>query len=208
MNLLEALDWRYAVKQFSDEKIPAEDLRTLLEATRMSASSYGLQPYSIMVVTSEIIRRELLPYAYGQGKVLHSSHLIVFASHTDIGDVTVDRYIEKQGQVTGKSPAELKGFSEHMKTALAGMSASERQAWAHQQAYIALGTFLTSAALMRIDSCPMTGFEVEGFDRVLQLREQDMTATAICPIGRRHKGDVQAGVPKVRFDFDDLVLEV
>ena len=98
MKLLEALDWRYAVKQFSDEKITAVELKSLLNATRLSASSYGLQPYNIIVVESNTIRKQLLPFSYGQEKVADSSHLIIFASHTQIGDVTVDRYIEKHAK--------------------------------------------------------------------------------------------------------------
>jgi nitroreductase len=208
MKLLEALDWRYAVKQFSDEKITAVELRELLNVTRLSASSYGLQPYNIIVVESNTIRKQLLPFSYGQEKIADSSHLIIFAAHTQIGDVTVDRYIDKHAKITNKANGELDNFSDHMKSALAAKTAEQKQQWAHQQVYIALGNFLTCAAMMKIDSCPMTGFDNAGYDGVLGLSDKGLTTSVICPIGRRHRNDVQALSPKVRFDYDQIVMEM
>ena len=208
MTLLEALDWRYAVKQFSDEKISKVELKELLNATRLSASSYGLQPYNIIVVESNTIRSQLLPFSYGQDKIANSSHLIIFAAHTQVGDDTVDRYIDKQAKITNKHHSELDSFSDHMKSALAAKTSNQKQEWAHQQAYIALGNFLTCAAMMKIDSCPMTGFDNAGYDEVLGLVEKGLTTSVICPIGRRHPNDNGAQSPKVRFDYDQIILEI
>ena len=130
MKLLEALDWRYAVKQFSDEKITPGEVKTLLNATRLSASSYVLQPYNIIVVESNTIRKQLLPFSYGQEKIADSSHLIIFAAHTQVGDATVDRYIEKHAKITHTSYAQLDKFSEHMKLSLAAKTLEQKQQWA------------------------------------------------------------------------------
>ncbi|PHS68618.1 MAG: NAD(P)H-dependent oxidoreductase [Methylophaga sp.] len=208
MKLLEALDWRYAVKQFSDEKISAAEVKALLNAARLSASSYGLQPYNIIVVASDAIREQLLPFSYGQDKIAQSSHLIVFAAHTQVGEATVDRYIDKYALISNKPHSELSDFSNHMKSALAAKTPEQRQAWAHQQAYIALGNLLTCAAVMKIDSCPMTGIDSAGYDAVLGLDEKGLTTSVICPIGRRHHDDIQAHRPKVRFDYDEIVMEI
>lgn len=208
MNLLQALNWRYAIKQFSDEKIPEHELKALLNAARLSPSAYGLQPYALWLVESDAVRQQLQPFSYGQDKILNSSHLVVFAAHAQIGDATVDRYIKKHAQVTGKPLSELMNFSDHIKQALADMSPDQQQQWAHQQAYIALGNFLTCAALLKIDCCPMAGFDRAGYDSVLGLKKNGLTSTVICPIGRRHPDDIQAHSPKVRFDYDELVVEV
>lgn len=208
MELLEALNWRYAVKKFSNEKLSPVDLKKLLNSARLSASSYGLQPYNIIVVESETLREQLLPFSYGQNKIADSSHLIVFAAHSQIGNVTVDRYIDKHAQVTGQSHEELHNFSTHMKSALNNKTLSEKQEWAHQQAYIALGNFLTCAAAMKIDSCPMTGIDTTGYDTVLGLDKKGLTTSVICPIGYRHKEDIQSTSPKVRFDYDEIIMEL
>jgi nitroreductase len=208
MKILDALHWRYAVKQFSEQKISTHDLTELLEATRLSPSSYGLQPYNILVIESATIREQLLPFSYGQDKVLNSSHLIIFAAHSTVGDSTVDRYINKHAQITGKTDEQLMNFSTHIKSALNQKNVEQKQAWAHQQAYIALGNFLTCAAAMKIDSCPMTGFDNAGVDSVLALDKKGLTSCVICPIGYRHKDDKQAHIPKVRYDFDELIMQL
>ena len=157
------------------------------------------------MLESEAVRKQLLPYSYGQDKVLCSSHLIVFAAHTDIGDTIVDRYIDQHIKITQTPRSALANYSDHMKSALADKTPAQRQEWAHQQAYIALGNLLTCAALMRIDSCPMTGIDFKGYDTVLGLQEQNLTTTVVCAIGRRHPDDAQALRPKVRFDYDTIV---
>ena len=208
MQLIQDLKWRYAVKQFSEQEVAQEKLAQLLEATRLSASSYGLQPYKIVVIKSKVLRNQLFPFAYGQNKVTDSSHLIIFAAQTNIGDQTVSRFIERHSEVTGASLSQLVPFSDHMKAVLVAKSDMQKQEWAHQQAYIALGNFLTCAANLKIDSCPMTGFDAKGFDEVLGFADKGLTSTVICPIGYRHLNDQQALVPKVRFDFDDVILEI
>jgi len=160
------------------------------------------------VVESNTVRQRLLPFSYGQDKIANSSHLILFAAHTQIGDGTVDRYIDKYAKIANKPHSELIKFSAHMKSALAAKTPEQKQEWAHQQAYIALGNLLTCAALMKIDSCPMTGIDSAGYDTVLGLSEKGLTTSVICPIGRRHHDDAQAHSPKVRFDYDDMVMEI
>ncbi|PHR83335.1 MAG: NAD(P)H-dependent oxidoreductase [Colwellia sp.] len=208
MKLLDALQWRYAVKQFSNTKVSSTDLRVLMNSARLSASSYGLQPYNILVIESATLRKKLLPFSYGQNKVADSSHLIVFAAHSQVGNATVDRYIDKHVQITGKSHEDLRNYSLHMKSALNNKTLANKQEWAHQQAYIALGNFLTCAAAMKIDSCPMTGIDTAGYDTVLDLDKKGLTTSVICPIGYRHQDDTQSTAPKVRFDYDEIIQEL
>jgi nitroreductase len=169
MNLIEALHWRYAVRKFSSQRIDERKVRELLNATRLSATSYGLQPYRLILVEDIEVRRKLLPYAMGQDKVADCSHLVVFAAQTRIDECMVDRYIRAVADTRNLPVDDLRGLADHMKATVTAVDAAQRREWAHQQAYIALGTLLTSAALMKIDTCPMTGFGPEGFDRVLGL---------------------------------------
>ncbi len=208
MNIHEALDWRYAVREFSPEKLNSDTVETLVDAARKSASSYGLQPYKILVVESKAVRRDLLAYSFGQQKVLDCSHLIVFAAQTDIGDHTVDRYVTQFVKTRGVPADDISGYVGHMKQALAAKSQVEKQAWAHQQAYIALGTLLTAAASMRIDTCPMTGFDHTAYDEVLGLSELGLESSAIVALGYRSAHDRTSGLPKVRFDYEELVIRM
>lgn len=208
MNIHEALDWRYAVREFSPSILDHQTVTTLLDAARKSASSYGLQPYKILLVESESIRRELLAHSFGQQKVVFCSHLVVFAAQTDIGDSTVDRYIAQCMRTRGQSMSELAGYADHMKAALAAKSALEKKAWAHQQVYIALGTLLAAAASMRVDSCPMTGFDPKGYDQVLGLAERGLESSVVVALGCRSDNDSSANLEKVRFDYDEVIESI
>lgn len=208
MNIHEALEWRYAVREFSPEKLDNQEVEALIEATRKSASSYGLQPYQLIVIQSESVRRILLPHSFGQQKVLDCSHLVVLAAQKDIGDHTVDRYTDRYMEVRGVPYEDIAGYARHMKEALAVKTERERREWAHQQAYIALGTLLTAAAAMRIDSCPMTGFDRKAYDEVLGLTGMGLEASAIVALGHRSLADEHSRLPKVRFDDREMVIRM
>ena len=140
-DVLDALNWRYAVKAFSSQQVQPGDLRVLLEAARLSPSSYGLQPYQVIAISNRALREELIPHSYGQDKVLHSSHLLVFAAHTDVGDHTVERFVAQSKRALGLVPDSLESYAAHMKDALAKKSDAERLNWAKQQPFIARESF-------------------------------------------------------------------
>jgi nitroreductase len=208
MTIHEALDWRYAVREFSSRKLSEEQVKDLMEATRKSASSYGLQPYKILLIASHVLREALLPYSFGQNKVAESSHLVIFAAHKEIGDETVDQFIQQLIKVRKIRYDAIACYAEHMKQALAAKTAPEKREWAHQQAYIALGTFLTAAAMMRIDSCPMTGIDRQAYDKVLGLSDLGLETAVIAVIGYRSPSDQSAKLAKVRFDYDDVIVRL
>lgn len=208
MDVIEALNWRYAVRQFSTAKIDEEKVQELLAATRLSATSYGLQPYRLIVVGNINVREELFTYAMGQDKVVNCSHLVVFAAQTDVSDVMVDRYIHSVAETRSIAVDDMRGFAEHIKGDFRDMNSVQKREWAHQQAYIALGTLLTTAAIMKIDTCPMTGFEADNFDRVLGLREMGLESSVICTLGVRHPDDRNAQLKKVRYDQSEMVITV
>ncbi len=207
MTIQEALNWRYAVREFSTKRLPGKLVEDLIEATRKSASSYGLQPYKLILVESQETRRQLLPCSFGQQKVLDSSHLIVLAAQTHIGDHTVDSYIQNLMEKR-KVPFEvISDYASHMKQAIASKTDAQKQEWAHQQAYIALGTLLSAAALMKIDSCPMTGFDNAAFDQQLGLASKGLTSSSIVALGYRSQNDKTASLKKVRVDYDNFVIK-
>lgn len=208
MNIHTALDWRYAVREFSPETLNTQAVETLLDAVRKSASSYGLQPYKVIMIDSTAVRKDLFPHSFGQQKVVDCSHLIVFAADNSVGDHTVDRYVKQVMKVRDIAYGDIAGYADHMKQSLASKSQAEKREWAHQQAYIGLGTLLTAAAVLEIDSCPMTGIDQRAYDQVLGLADQGLETVAIVALGRRSARDQSAGLQKVRFDYDDFVIRV
>ena len=80
-HLLNALEWRYATKKMNGEKIPQDKLDTILKATKLAPSSYGLTPYHVIVVEDQSLKEQLQGACYGQTQLLDSFFLILDKYH-------------------------------------------------------------------------------------------------------------------------------
>jgi nitroreductase / dihydropteridine reductase len=198
MSLIDNLNWRYATKKMTGQTISQEALDNILEATRLSASSYGLQPYNIVVVSNPEIKHQLLPAAYGQTQITDSSHLLVFSIWENISDTQVSQYINDIAATRGIPVEALKGFADTILGTVKNLSTAERQVWASKQAYIALGTALIAAAEQEVDATPMEGFMPEAFDTILGLKEKGLKSVVVLALGVRSEKDALAGALKVR----------
>lgn len=206
---VQGLQWRYATKKFdTTKKLSPEQLEVLLECLRLSPSSFGLQPWKFIVVTNPEIRSRLREAAWGQPQVTDASHLVVFAAKTDLSEKSVDEYIQSIIDTRGAKKEDIEGYSQMMKGSIQPKSAQERTAWATRQAYIALGVLITAAAIEQIDVAPMEGFDPARFDSILGLSEKNLTSVVIAGIGFRSPEDQAAAAKKVRFDTEDVVIEL
>ncbi len=205
--VLEQLKWRYATKKFdADKKIPSDVWKVLEQSMVLAPSSFGLQPWKFFVVNNQEIRQQLLPHSWGQAQVVDASHLVVFAIKKDIDAAYVDRYVARMAEVQqvpvenlAKFAGVIKGFMEKPPYPL------DLNEWSTRQVYIALGQFMTTAALLGIDTCPMEGFIPSKYDEVLRLPEQGYAAVVVCPAGYRSVEDKSAERPKIRFETQDVV---
>jgi nitroreductase len=199
--------WRYATKQFDPTKhISSSDLLELQESLRLSASSFGLQPWKFITVTDKKLRTQLVQHAWNQSQVTDASHLIVLCARTDIDASYIKSFIAFTAKER-KIPAESLAQYEQMMLGFAkNMSKEAMVAWAKNQVYIALGTLMTVAAYKRIDTCPMEGFDAKKFDEILGLEKEHLTSVVLCPVGYRHANDKYANLAKVRFAPKDVFL--
>jgi nitroreductase len=206
---LEALNWRYATKKFDADRTLSEDqVEQLLEAVRLSASSYGLQPYKVLLVRDPEVRARLQPACWNQPQVTQASHLLVLASPTDFGGELIDTYLDEVAGSRGIPREGLSGYGDFMKSKLLGLSAREKSEWAARQAYIALGNLLAAAAFLQIDTCPMEGFVPQQVDEILGLPEKGLTATLIIPVGYRSGEDATQHARKVRRPAAEMIISV
>ncbi|MDP4984618.1 NAD(P)H-dependent oxidoreductase [Pseudoalteromonas tunicata] len=206
MSLLTALNWRYAVKEFAQKSLSEQNIQHLIEAVRLAPAAYGIQPYKLIVISSEKIKQACLVHSYGQDKVMNCSHLLVLASKTAITDKDITQFITALAVTLNTKSKSLAGYQHNIQSDLLNRSESERSSWATEQTYIALGTLLTSAAILNIDCCPITGFDAQGINHVLDLKAQNLCATVLIPIGYRALTDKAASKPKHRLKIDELVI--
>tara|TARA_R110002049_G_scaffold55902_3_gene154570 strand:- start:492 stop:1124 length:633 start_codon:yes stop_codon:yes gene_type:complete len=206
---IENLNWRYATKKFdAAKKVSKKDLENLLEATSLSASSYGLQPYEILVVEDNEIRSKLQPAAWGQSQITEASHLIVLANQSTFGEELVDDYLSNVSETRNIPTKDLQGYADFMKSKLLPMSESAKATWTARQTYIALGNLLSAAADLKIDTCPMEGFDNAQFNELLGLKEKGLNAAVLVAVGYRSEEDSTQHYKKVRKSKADLITHI
>lgn len=207
--LIESLQWRYATKKFdAAKKISNEDLELLKTALQLSASSYGLQPYKFIFIENPEVRKQLQPHSWGQSQIVEASHLLILANQLEVGDADVDALIELTAKTRNIPVDNLASYGTFMKTNIRQVPAEAKAFWNAKQAYIALGFLLTSAAELKIDTCPIEGFEPEAYDHILNLKAQGLTSAVVAAIGYRSVEDMTLNLAKVRKSKEELFMTI
>lgn len=202
---IENQNWRYATKKFnSEKKISNSDLEILKQAIQLSSSSYGLQPYKVLIIENEEIRKQLQPASWGQSQITDASHLLVFASETNVDAEYITRYAENMAKTRNIPFDSVKGYADFMIGNIASLTPEKQIIWAQKQAYLALGNLLNAAAELKIDVTPMEGFLPEQYNEILGLKEKGLHATLVATIGYRHEEDETQHYAKVRKPITEL----
>lgn len=207
-NFISSLQWRYATKRMNGKQIPQEQLDRILEAVQLAPSSFGLTPYSVIVVSDPATKAALLPHCYNQPQITESSALLVFAPWKNINTEHVDQYMAEIASTRNLPIEALADFSAAIKGKINHSSAEDLHLWAAKQAYIALGFGLAAAAVEKIDSTPMEGFNPAGVNEVLGLDKKGITSVCILALGYRDaENDYLANAIKVRRKKEELFTQ-
>ncbi len=208
-DIIADLEWRYAVKKFDTQRLlPGEKIEKLKQAFNLTATSYGLQPIKMVLVSDKGLQEQLVPYSFDQLQVAQASHVLVLCIETNIDSDYIVSYFQRVKQVRGTSDEILNPFKEAMVQSFGTKDADEIKEWAAKQAYLALGNLLTICAAERIDSCPMEGFSPSDYDRVLKLTEIGLNSVLVLPVGYRAEDDMFQGFKKVRRAMDKSIIEI
>jgi len=208
-DIIQHLEWRYAVKKFDTERIlPVKEVEILKQAFNLTATSYGLQPVKLAVISNKALQRQLLSYSYNQPQVTQASHVLVLCIEKKIDRSYINSYFSRVQQVRGTSEEVLNPFREELVKDFSSRASDAIQAWATNQAYLALGNLLTICAVRGIDSCPMEGFDPAGYDEVLGLDELGLNSVLVLPVGYRSDDDHFSGFKKVRRPVDKSIIEI
>ena len=207
--LIKQLNWRYATQKFDPTRPIAPDTWAALEQSLvLTASSFGLQPWRFVVVTDAKIKDQLVAASYGQKQVRDASHVVVFAIPRTLDTSHVERHVHRTAEVRGVHPDTLERYRNVTAGYVASLSPERQADWAARQVYIALGVFLTAAALLGVDTCPMEGIIPAKYDELLNLPDTGLTTIVTCCAGHRAADDKYASMPKVRFDAKDVIMRV
>ena len=206
-NFLDSLKWRYATKKFdAEKKVSEENMNEILEAGRLSASSFGLQPWKFVVVENKETRQKLKEAGWNQAQITDASHLVILCARRNMEKEYISKFVRKTAEIRNIPYESLKDYEDMMIGSVKGKTQQDLENWNKKQVYIALGTMLSACALKKIDACPMEGFDSTAFDRILELK--DYTSAAIMAVGYRAEDDAYAQYKKSRFDMKDVVQRV
>ena len=209
-DLISKLEWRYATKKMDASRSVAQDkVDRILEAVRLTASSSGLQPYEVIVVTNPDLRAQIVPHAWNQAQITDCSHLLVFAAWDNYTAERINRMFDLVNDERGFRNEGWEAYRQKLLAAYVPRDAETNYQHAARQAYIALGAALIAAAFEEVDATPMEGFDPAKLDEILKLRERGLRSVAIVPLGyRAAEGDWLVNLKKVRRPREQFVTEV
>ncbi|NRQ43342.1 NAD(P)H-dependent oxidoreductase [Rheinheimera sp. YQF-2] len=203
------LNWRYAAKKLqANNAVPDDKLEPILEAIRLSASSSGLQPYQVLVVTDPELKAQIRPVAWNQSQVTDCSHLLVFAAWDNYTAERINSMFDLVNEQRGFKNEGWEAYRQQLLNHYPQRPAEQNFEHAARQAYIGLGSALLAAAEQQVDATPMEGFEPEKVDAILGLAELGLKSVLLLPLGYREvEGDWLVNLKKVRRSKADFVIQ-
>lgn len=207
MNFIENQNWRYATKKFDASKIVAsKDIDFLKEAVRLAATSYGLQPFQVLIIETQEIKEQLKSASWGQSQITDASHVFVFANKTEISDEFVDDYIKNTSETRDIPIENLKQYGSFVKKTIVKMNSETLSNWTSKQTYIALGNLLNAAAEIKVDTTPIEGFDPKQYNEILGLTQKGLNATVVAAVGYRSEEDNTQHLGKIRRITEELFI--
>jgi nitroreductase / dihydropteridine reductase len=209
MELLNALNWRYATKKMNGEVVPQDKVNTILEAAHLAPSSSGIQPFEIIVITNKELKKQIKNIAFEQTQITDCSHLLIFAAW--------DKYTpERINEVFLRTVAERglpEGTMDEYKNRLLGrhatLTAEQNFEHAARQAYISFGIAIVAAAELKVDATPMEGFDNVALDTMLNLKDKGLKSVTLLPLGYRDaENDWLVNLKKVRTPKKRFISEL
>jgi nitroreductase len=209
MTFIENLGWRYAAKSFGGGMVSQENLDKILNAIKMAPTSFGTQPFHVHVVSNRKMLQDLKIYSKDNEKKLETcSYLLVFSARTDIQSrfLGIEKIKGMRKSFLAKSGFVMQYFLPIVSYFKMGRMLTKKT-WARNQAYIPLGFALAACAELKIDSCPMEGFNSVGYKKLLGMPTH-FYPSVILAIGTRDENDSALKYPKARFPNEDLFTQI
>ncbi len=209
-DLIEQLQWRYAVKEFDPgKKIPEHMISALEEALVLTPSSFGLQPWKFIIIEDQTIKDQLPAISWNQPQPKDCSHMVVLAIKRDFAEGDVARFIDCLAETRGVPVESLEGYKGFAAGFIAkGVGEGWIEHWSTHQVYIAIGQLMAAAAMLGIDACPMEGIQADRYDEILGLDGLEYHVVLGCALGYRSDSDKYATMEKARYPKEEVIERV
>lgn len=206
MSFIENLDWRYATQKFNGKILSEDKIEFIKKSIKFSPSSLNIQPYKILIIENSAVNKDLInrleESAYNQKQISTCSHLFVFCGLKDVNK-RIDELIELNYKKAYELTGEFEDYKKTMYQKASSMNEIQTKDWVNNQVHVVLGFALATCTELKIDSCPVGGFDREAFSKILNL-DSDLRPVVLLAVGERDESDVP--LPKVRFEGKDLFI--
>jgi nitroreductase len=185
-SFIKNLEWRRAEKHFAPGPV---DIESIKSAILNAPSSFGIQPFHVLVITNQEIKKKLKEACDNQTQIEESYCLFIFCALDDL-EKRIDEYVKQTGFV--KKRKSMINFISKLPCKLE---------WAMMQAYIALGFGMAAAMELNIASCPMEGFKPDEVSKVLNL-DKNLKPCVLLTVGNK-RNDYELE-KRFRFSKEDM----
>lgn len=206
MELLEKLNWRYATKAMNGEKVAQNKIDTIIEAASIAPTSSGLQPFEIMVIKNQEIKKKIRAIGWDQSVITDCSHILVFAAWDTYTPERINKVFDHTNDIRGFKNEGWENYRQMLLNSYPQRDAEVNFNHTARQAYIAFSQAIAAAAFEGVDSTPMEGFDPDALDEILNLREKGLRSCVLLALGYRDtEKDWLVNLKKVRKSKEDLV---
>ncbi len=201
--VIKALNFRHACKIFDEnKKIPEDKLYSILEAGRISPSSFGMEPWRFLVIQTPELKAKIRPVCWDQVQITSCSDLIIILAAID--DVKPEsgyplKMFSRRELSSEQKEAYINLYSSHLAHTLS--TNENTYAWTARQCYIAASNMMTTAASLEIDSCPIEGFDKKALETILELDTKKYQVAMLLPLGYRINQQSQ----QLRRNHEDII---
>lgn len=213
-DILAALNFRFATKVYDPErKISDEDFKLILETAQLSPSSFGFEPWDIIVVQDEALRKEFAAAGTwgAKGTLPTASHFVILTAKTGTALQSSDseRITHVLRDIKQMPASNIRGmtnkYADWQKNDFNLTSPALLHQWAARQAYIALGNMMTVAAMTGIDSQPIEGFNIAKITDILTSHNLIDSETDLPVVMVSFGYRAMEPTPKTRRPIDEIV---
>jgi nitroreductase len=201
------LKWRYSVKKFdTNKKINSNQLQNIIKVAVLTPSSFGIQPYKIIIVNKRKLKNELQKFTSNK-QISQASHILIFAIKNNFNEKDIIHDVNNMYIGHNIEPSKIQKYKQSLiHFLIKNKSSHERNVWQKEQVYILLGILIYYCALEKIDTCPIGGFSNDKFDEILKLNQKNLKSVVILAVGYRDHHDKYQLNQKIRKSIKDLII--
>jgi len=158
-DFLDTVNFRHACKLFDEAKtVPDSVFDEILEAGRLSPSSFGLEPWHFLVIKDPAVKEALRAACWDQVQITSCSHLVVLLARKPHHFQAGSPYLDKSFSRRAATPEKLRYIHAKFEKFTKSEMRPDLLNWAKMQTYIVCAQMMLSAAALGVDTCAIEGF--------------------------------------------------